>query len=181
MTLVGSWQRDQYEVHEQFFFLAKAFLESAGVLCERLISWPEELNFDRGRVVISVTYHAVELFLKAAVLRRKPEASLHHNLEVLKSEYDELYHGERYQFEVPFGIKVLGFDLEEVEKIKKDLRRRMPSDQLTRYPINKSKEIWPGVQGFEPEEFREIINRLELDFRRLETVLFERQLTTLAY
>ena len=92
-------------------------------------------------------YHSVELFLKAAVLRRLPEIKLHHDIEDLKSEYDRLYPGPGYAFEMPFKAEILGFDEEEVAERKKDLKKRMPPDQLNRYPMDRFKKTLGGNNG----------------------------------
>ena len=178
MVLAGSWEIDYKPIPEQLFSLSTAYLESAIVLCEWLIHSPKELTFDRGRVVIALGRHSAELFLKAAILKRDFTAKLHHDLEDLKADYDRLYPGKTFIFEMPFKTEILGFDDEdEANEQLRQLKKRMPHDQLFRYPMDKAKKGWQGALGFDPETFIDTLYRLRGDYERLGLLLFEGQLS----
>ena len=84
---------------EQFAAYALAFLDSAQRLCTILAGSHKKATFERGSVVLHLTAHAVELFLKGAILRKKPEErySHDHDLEHLHNRYKSLYPARRFQ------------------------------------------------------------------------------------
>jgi hypothetical protein len=52
---------------------ASAYLDSARVLCEKICSDDQPVNYAHGAVVMSLTFHSLELFFKGAIVRLSPE------------------------------------------------------------------------------------------------------------
>ena len=87
----------------RFLSRSDAYLDSASRLCTVLKRSPKKSNYDRGSVVLFLTRHAIELFLKGAILERKPNEKLgNHDIEVLSRRYKKLYPGMKYEFHAPF-------------------------------------------------------------------------------
>jgi len=165
--MVGNWGIDQLHVPEQFCAFSEAYLDSAYRLCKILKISTRKRTYPRGAVVQFLTFHAVELFLKAAILNKYPNEGLHHDLEHLKKRYNALYPGKKFNFDVPFKpTSYLGFEPHEIEPVK------IPQDQLNRYPISKGFEVWEGAIGFKPESFLLVIERLKSDFDRISEMIF---------
>jgi hypothetical protein len=167
--MVGSWQIDKLSIPLQFMAFADAYLDSASRLCRVLSRSTRKRSYPRGAVVMFLAYHAVELFLKAAILHKYPKEGLHHNVDQLHKRYRILYPGKRYEFNIPFKMECLGFEPSQIAAKK----RSMPTqDKVNRYPSNKKGEAWAGVFGFEPESFQSLIVRLRSDFARLKSEIF---------
>ena len=152
----------------QFALFADAYLDSAARLCKALKRSTRKLSYPRGAVVLSLTFHAVELFLKAAILQKNLKGKLHHDIERLESTYRLLYPEGQFQLDVPFKTEFLGFQSEEIAK----KRLALPQDQLNRYPCNKSGRNWGGVFAFEAISFLPVIEQLQRDFERLRSLIF---------
>ena len=87
----------------KFLSFSDAYLDSASRLCTVLKRSPRKFNYARGSVVLYLTFHAIELFLKGAILERKPNEKLgNHDIEVLSRRYKKLYPGMKYEFHAPF-------------------------------------------------------------------------------
>jgi hypothetical protein len=91
-------------LQRQFLVFAEAFLETGARQCRHLSQSPGQYNYAHGAVVMSLVYHGVELFLKAAILRSIPEERFSgfkgHDLKYLHRRYRELYPTEDH--EIPF-------------------------------------------------------------------------------
>ncbi len=167
--MVGSWQIDNLSMPLQFFLFAEAYLDSAERLCRILKRSTRKLSYQRGVVVLFLTFHAVELFLKATILQRSPKEKLHHNIERLERRYRILYPEKQFQLNVPFKTEFLGFRPDEIA----EKRLILPQYQLNRYPCDKRGKDWRGIFAFEPAAFLPVIEQLQRDFRQLQSSIFE--------
>lgn len=165
--MVGNWEIVQRPIPEQFLAFSEAYLDSAYRLCKVLKISTRKRTYPRGAVVQFLTFHAVELFLKAAILHKCPNEGLHHDVVHLTNRYKALYPGKKFNFDVPFkAASYIGFEPSEIKPIK------MPQDQLNRYPINKDFEVWEGAIGFKPESFLIVIERLQYDIDNISKMIF---------
>lgn len=164
--MLGSWQIDNLPIPFQFLAFADAYLDSAARLCRVLSRSTRKRSYPRGAVVLFLAYHAVELFLKAAILHKDPKEALHHNIEQLHNRYRILYPGKRYEFNIPFKTEYIGFEPSEIAEKK---RSTPTQDKISRYPSNKKGEGWNGIFAFEPHSFQSLIERLQGDFARLKS------------
>lgn len=168
-------------VPEQFFSFADANLESASVLCERLCIEADHATYAHGAVIISLTFHSVELYLKAAILRKNSDEKCNgHDLDQLKNRYSDLYPGTNCDFDILFSSQApdlhdletqISEELAHAFRLSKEKAREVPEYQLHRYPINKKGMPWAAVLGFEPKSFFCEIQRLKNDFVRLRPLL----------
>lgn len=165
----------------QFLSFSDAFLDSASRLCTVLKRSPRKSNYARGSVVLYLMFHAIELFLKGAILERKPNENLkHHDIQGLSNRYKKLYPGKKYELHGPFisrdeaNLRDLFSpkDLEEVKIYIKKRERKNPSDQRYRYPKNPEGQRWDGLVGFEPESCLVEIKKLKANIVRLTNLIF---------
>lgn len=137
-------------VPEQWLRFSMASLDSAERLCKILSRSTRKANYERGSIVMYLTVHAVELFLKGAISLKAPSEKFGHDLERLYQRYLKLYPAKKYRFELPFGV-VQG-DMTKAEMAT--ARALSPQvDQLYRYPLDKNGVPWNGLFAFEPNMF----------------------------
>jgi hypothetical protein len=166
----------------QFLAFSEAYLESAGQLCGALAASPSESTYPKSAVVLSLTFHGIELFLKAAILEEVPTeqfgGNAGHDLEHLHKRYTNLYPGKSYAFEPPFRDEEFVL-VNPDPRILKELRlqiakhkRAMPTDQLCRYPRNIEGSPWEGIFSFEASSFAGVITKVQEDISRLKELIF---------
>jgi len=166
----------------QFLAFSEAYLYSAAHLCAALAASPRESTYPRGAVVLSLSFHGIELFLKAAILEKVPDEQFRrksgHDLEALSRRYTELYPGKKFAFEIPFGYEetvLVDPDPRVVEELKLLIakhKRATPADQLHRYPRNIEGKPWIGANSFEPNSFAHVISKAQQDVKRLKELIF---------
>ena len=126
-------------------------------------------------------HHAIELFLKGAILERSQNEQLgSHDIQALSKRYNNLYQGKKYELQAPFISRNEAdlsdiFDpkyLEEVKSYIKESKRKNPLDQRHRYPGNKEGQPWDGAVGFEPGSCLVAIKELKVDIARLTDLIF---------
>lgn len=173
-------------IPQRFLSFSNAYLDSASRLCTVLKRSPRQSNYARGSVVLHLTFHAIELFLKSAILERKPNENLgHHDIRALSKRYKKLYPGKKYEFHGPFIDEdasapsnddlsdILGpQNVEGVRAFLKECTRKNPWDQRHRYPRNQTGQPWEGAVGFEPWSFLLTIEKLKADIAHLANLIF---------
>lgn len=158
-------------IPDQLWAFSDAYLESAIALCTIICNTTDKATYAHGAVVMSLTFHALELFLKAAILRKVPGESFSgragHDLEHLYRRYSNLYPGEAMQFYVPFERKTPNTSTLEPQVVQELLaytaeqNKAMPEDQLHRYPISVEGKEWESLLAFEPYSFTETLQNLQ--------------------
>lgn len=163
-----SWEFDGIDTPQQFIELARAYLRAAKLLCLEIIEAFDNSKFEDSRVVCFITHHAIELFLKGMILKKRPDMNLHHNVQKLSEEFKKLYPLENLP--IPFKITVLGY-CDPVQKTN-EMQKKSPLDQVYRYPVNRLRKDWEiDHEVFEPNSFLEnVILPLKKDFARLSKV-----------
>jgi hypothetical protein len=152
-------------IPQQFLRYAYAYLEAASILNARLANDEKELTYVRGCVPLFLARHAVELFLKAAVLSKSPDDELHHDVEKLGVRYGQLYPEELLHWDVPFGAEPIIASPEVVAALRKE--RQEPGDQRFRYPTNFEGMPWKSVSCYIPSAFKSTLQKIRADFDRL--------------
>lgn len=163
---LGSWQSDGKSIPEKFCHFSNAYLDSAERLCKVLIRSTRKASYERGAVVIYLTFHSVELFLKAAILQKCPEEYLNHNIEHYEKRYKNLYPAKKYRFEIPFKTTYYGHEPPEIKNISP------PIEQVHRYPTDKDGKEWDGIFAFEPTSFLSDIQAIKSDTHKLRREIF---------
>ena len=168
---IGSWELEGIDEPRQLLEFAKAYLSASKLLCQKIEENLNSAKYADTCVVTFTAYHAVELFLKGMILNKDSSAKLHHDVEKLAKHYRSIYPEEKYFWNVPFRIELLG-DNSEAEEMLRKMKKEFPQDQVYRYPVNKNGEMWFGAFAFEPSSFmKRVILPLEHDFRRLEILV----------
>ena len=68
-NMLGSWrQLDSKGIPFKFLAFCDAYLDSAERLCKVLKRSTRKATYERGAVVLYLTFHSVELFFKACIL-----------------------------------------------------------------------------------------------------------------
>jgi hypothetical protein len=166
----------------QFLAFSEAYLYSAARLCAVLAASPAESTYPRGAIVLSLSFHGIELFLKAAILEKVPDEQFGgkagHDLELLGKRYVNLYPGKKFTFEFPFRteeIDLVDPDPRVVKELKIFIavhKRAAPADQLNRYPRDTEGKPWNGIYAFEPNSFSAVIVKARQDVTRLKELIF---------
>jgi hypothetical protein len=172
MFYFGDLQRKT--IPDQLFAFAQANLDSADSLCATLCAKTAGATYAHGAVILSLTFHALELFLKAAILQKSPSEQFGgrsgHDLAQLSKRYSNLHHGKDMSFHIPFARELPdahGLDPQVAKELIAYVReqdKKMPQDQLHRYPTSVNGETWNAALGFEPNSFRITIQQLQHDF-----------------
>ena len=155
-------------VHEQLYAFAYSYLAAAQVLCQRAVERAELKDWPSGAVVLMNAAHAVELFLKASLLRKDPEFdvwALGHDVHNLANEYELQFTEPELSWDIPFRHS-LPNDLTDDQKRYYRQHTAQPSIAL-RYPVNRTGSSWLTLQAFEPHSFQQDLFRLEKDFDRI--------------
>ena len=107
--MLHSSEMDCLSVPDQYFSLARSYLEGSRVLCEAMVNDDYTPQYSNSRVILHLCRHAIELFLKGAISKaRNRQPPKTHNLVNLVGEYEQALPGENFRFEVPFGVEALG-------------------------------------------------------------------------
>lgn len=166
----------------QFLQFSDAYVDSAELLCSIIAAETSNSSYPKGAVIMSLAFHGIELFLKAAILEESPgerfKGRAGHDLEQLGAKYKELYPNEEYRFEVPFRneeASLLDPDpqvLEELKRCIKEHNKTTPEDQLHRYPQDMNGNPWRGLYAFEAQLFLGTIAQVRKDIARLKKLIF---------
>lgn len=156
---------DPSDAPAMFFAYADAYLGSAERLCKVLARSNRKATFERGAVVLFLSAHAIELFLKGAISLKAPRERFGHDLAMLKARYDKLYAAKRFHFKLPFGV----VQLPPAEWHAPPQNHPTESERF-RYPGDNRYEPWQGVHGIEAGSLLRVLHALERDFARLQSV-----------
>ena len=169
----------------QFLAFSDAYLTSASTLCRSLAENPSHSTYPKGAVVMSLTFHGVELFLKAAILEKNPDELFSgvggHDLDHLGKRYANLYPGKKFAFEIPFRnemVEIVNPDpriVGELEALIAQQKLTTPTDQLHRYPRSTTGEPWAGLYAFEASSFDIVITKVQRDIANLQGLIFPGQ------
>ena len=173
----------QQPVHVQLLAFADANLDSAVALCERLCFKPEDGTYAHGAVVMSLTFHSLELFFKAGILKLSPHEQFGgrsgHDMDALSKRFFRLYPKKEFKFDVPFGrepVDVVGGltsdELVALQAFMDERDRQMPEDQRNRYPIDVGGKPWRDANfGFEPNMFLAALRELQEAYELIRPLL----------
>jgi hypothetical protein len=181
MYVLSDLQR--LSIPDQLFHFSQANLDSAEMLCLAMCGNNQVATYAHGAVIQSLTFHALELFLKAAILRSEPTATFGgptgHDLTLLYNRYKGLYPEKCMQFDAPFmsgpldANDLVGLDQNIIDELVKSDRERKKDkvDQLHRYPIDMKGNEWKSLFGFEPNSFGLRIKQIQSDLSAVKAVI----------
>ena len=169
------------EVPDQLFSYAEAYRFASALLCRKVESNDTFYTWPHASVTLMLAAHAVELFLKGALLKRKIKISGTHNIQKLAEEYRKAFQDAAFAWEIPFAnplsetelialMKEQWPDTDEA-KLKESIAATPHPSIVYRYPVSKDGKEWRGLYGFTPTGFLPVLDQLELDFKRLRSEL----------
>lgn len=174
----------QLQVPEQLFAYADAYRSAAATLCQQMTNDATSCTWPNAAVVLMLAAHAVELFLKGAVLKRSPAANVWahgHNIDDLSADYRSQFPESSFEWEIPFTsglteaewkaqMKAVLPSLTEAEI--EGLRAATPDPSiLYRYPVERGGKEWRGIYGFEPHSFLVLLGQVANNFERIKSQL----------
>jgi hypothetical protein len=165
-------EMDCLSVPDQYFSLARSYLEGSRVLCEAMVNDDYTPQYSNSRVILHLCRHAIELFLKGAISKaRNRQPPKTHNLVNLVGEYELALPGENFRFEVPFGVEALGnlALFPELEALIDEHHKTL--DQRYRYPTDSAGKPFSGVEGFIARSYLSDLARLSKSFLKVELQL----------
>lgn len=145
---------------ERMYQMALGNIQSAKSLCIELGEHPERLSWPRGAVVYYLTHLAVELFLKACLLRKGRRLATH-EISELQDAFDETFPNQKC-IESMWDMNLV--ELAEFGPGPGDRRIRAREDESFRYFADRQGNPPNGEYSFAPAVFIPEIERLEEDF-----------------
>lgn len=147
---------------KRFVAYAHAYRDSAEQMCQRMLSDESAKTWPNAAVVLMLSAHAVELFLKGAILSRDATADIeHHRISDLVVTYASLFPEAAPSWEAPMQTRYVGFAPDEIVA----LRKSTPVPRiLYRYPAGKGGSEWSGIFGFGPCSFSQLLHGMLRDF-----------------
>lgn len=120
--------------YDSYFSMCIAYLEIGEIAAKNNNNTDEYQN-----AVAYQLYHALELFVKYAILKRKGKVQNIHVFSTLFDEYHSLYTDEIYRLEHPFEFRsyeACEFNIGEKEMYEEHIEQFKPKimDQHLRYP-----------------------------------------------
>ncbi|MEW6054292.1 MAG: hypothetical protein AB1552_10980 [Nitrospirota bacterium] len=149
--MIGSWQIQHLDAPSLCLELGLAHLDASINLCKDMKAGALPDTFHHAKVIMSLAYHGVELFLKFGIGRRNggicPKG---HSLRPLQTKYESLNPDPNLHFVIPFIPAYLGFSAADIEQKIQD---EQPFDQHLRYHLNLKGQSWPDIHGFDVETY----------------------------
>lgn len=178
---------------ERFFEYAIAYLEAAIVLNDHAVHLGKKCTWPFSTAVMFNTVHSVELFLKAMILKAKPEkteAKETHSIEKLARSFRSAYPNEKWR--IPFErastpvaankelLKVFGLTKKPKETAEEREQREQLIEQLdeqinnawpfsieNRYPVDTKGHEWKTLQGHVPGIFAAELRHMKAEYKRI--------------
>lgn len=167
--LVTNSDLHHLDVPQRFFAYAHAYLDAATALCSQMVANPQLYTWPHGSVVLILSAHSVELFLKGSLFKLYPPEELEHpRLEDLAEKLFQHFKGHEFELDIPFKTNYAGFNEAEVEALKK--RAPIPSI-LYRYPVSRGGNEWQGAYGFEAHSCIPVLENLQAAYVRIEPLV----------
>lgn len=125
--------------HDQFLSMAFAYLEIGRIVSISTSELSNTSEFENAKAY--QLYHAIELFYKYMIIRKKGKIGHIHDLKKLEDEYVKIYPDKNFKLEHPFNFSDDQFSIHnENEKYlaKQHMEKFKPRymDQHLRYPID---------------------------------------------
>jgi hypothetical protein len=122
--------------HQEYFDMCIAYLEIGSVSAKQKINTGCYQN-----AVAYQLYHAIELFIKYAILKNKGNVNNVHDLNALFIEYNSIYSDDVYNIDHPFDFSSynvcdLNVGEKEMHERHTDIFKPKYMDQHLRYPSN---------------------------------------------
>jgi len=147
---------------------AEAYRRAAETICSEMMQDAGAYTWPTASVVLMLSAHAVEIFLKGAIHHRDPTAHFgSHDIAYLEREYRSRFPEASFELDVLFKVEAFGATEEELKELKSMVP---PPSILYRYPVKKGRE-YEAALGFAPESMLLALQALQADFRRIDMQL----------
>ena len=156
---------------DKLYSYADSYLSAATTFCIQLSTDTKLCTWSNGAVVMMLTAHSIELFLKAAILSKDAGSDIlnqgNHSIDSLFMEFNTKYPEPKYRWDNPFRTAYPdNMDEGDLKKIKNSAPH--PSI-LYRYPVDRTGKDWQGAYGFEPHSYKLLLEQLKSDFIRIQS------------
>ena len=145
---------DDYTKPQLFFRLATGYAGSSHQLFKSILAGDLPQTFGHAQAAHFLFDHAVELFLKGAILKSTDKIEHTHCLEPLFKRYRKLYPKKEFEFTGRIA-----------ETVRHD--RTSPHSEFPRYPIDRSGNVWSGYNAYSLETWLKQSEHLRDDLARL--------------
>lgn len=150
-AMIGTWEIQNLDAATLDLELAMANLDASVNLCKSMNVGSLPRTFHHAKVIMSLAYHGVELFMKHGIRKKGQDPTRHgHDLRKLRESYQDLNPTPDLHFEVPFVPAYLGFTKDQ---LKQRIDDKQPLDQHLRYHLDQGGNPWPEAHGFLPDRY----------------------------
>jgi hypothetical protein len=150
---------------ERTLWLALGFIEGAYHLCEQMVKDEFSRQYRSSRVLLHLTHHAIELFVKGAIMAATHEPPrLTHRLEELIALYERIYPAAEFHFSVPFE---LNDERNQQELFPAVALPPIAVAESFRYATSVDGSCFNDTEPFDPESYLEQLGELYTKFNRL--------------
>jgi len=156
-TMVIDDNIGDYTRPELFFRLASAYADSSHQIVRSMLDAYLPQTFAHAQVTHFLFTHALELFLKAAILKSTGEIKRNkrpHDLQPLYRRYRKLYPKKEFDFTGRIA-----------ETVKQN--PNSPHSEFPRYPVDTEGNVWEGHNAYTLETWLIETEHLRKDFERL--------------
>lgn len=163
---------------EQYFALARAYLEGSRRLSEWMLRPGDTSCYADTRVNLHLCRQAVELFLKGSIYgatgsKYSPthEEGGPHNLQPLLAKYETVLPDPQFHFELPFNVEPLGDIQEDCDGVMSAQSYHKLLDQRHRYPGDRNGNLFTAdftIDAFMPALYLATLQRLAEVFSLVE-------------
>ena len=154
---------------EKFYVYATSYLNSAILLNQNIIANKDERHWGSSAVVLHLSAHAMELFLKFAIYTHSIDSEIeHHDIEELYDQYNGIYNDSTHKLHMPFLTEHILLSSETIEEERKKSKRTISTRSVRyRYPMKTVKKEWHSTEAFEPSWFLQTLDQMKSDFSRI--------------
>jgi hypothetical protein len=172
LRMITDAELQELSVPEKLFAYAGVYLGASRSLCEKMEVGAASNTWPNAAVVLMLAAHAVELFLKGAILSKNPNANVWafgHYLDKLAADYRLHFPEPELEWDIPFQAEFPeGLAEAEIEALKAQMP---PPSILYRYPVEKGGSEWRGIYGFEPVSFDVVLADVQKAFEHIKSRL----------
>lgn len=178
MKTINSIDFAALEEVEQYFVLARAYVEASRRLTEWMLRPGDTSCYADTRVNLHLCRQAVELFLKGSIYGATGSkyAPTHqeggpHNLQPLLAKYETVLPDPQFHFELPFNIVPLGDIKKDCDGVMSAKSYNKFLDQRHRYPADRNGKLFTAdftIDAFMPALYLTTLQRLTEVFSLVE-------------
>jgi len=150
---------------ERTLWLALGYMEGAALLAKELVEDNFSRQYRSSRVVLYLTHHAIELFLKGALMEMGIQPQAHHRITELHTDYKQAYAGGEFDLSIPFELPV-----PETEALFPEIALPSPkslNDEAFRYATARNGRCFNFREEYDPEMRQTQLDALNLQMNQL--------------